>query len=55
MRIHVNRGWALGSGTFLSRIEREVGRSIRPPRRGRPPREAAENSVGTVAQAEKLL
>jgi putative transposase len=36
LRVAVNKGWALGSDDFLDTMERKLGRSIRPPRRGRP-------------------
>jgi putative transposase len=36
IRKSANRGWALGSECFLDRIELLLGRSARPPKRGRP-------------------
>jgi putative transposase len=36
IRTAVNRGWALGTDDFLDRVEGVLGRSIRPPKRGRP-------------------
>lgn len=36
IRTSANRGWALGSDRFLDRIEVLLGRSARPPKRGRP-------------------
>ena len=36
IRVTANKGWALGSETFLDRIEGLLGRSARPPKRGRP-------------------
>jgi hypothetical protein len=36
IRVTANKGWALGSEIFLDRIEGLLGRSIRPPKRGRP-------------------
>ena len=36
IRTTANRGWALGSDAFLERIERDLGRTARPPKRGRP-------------------
>jgi putative transposase len=36
IRTTANRGWALGSDAFLDRIERVLGRTARPPKRGRP-------------------
>jgi putative transposase len=36
IRTTVNQGWALGSDRFLEEAERMLGRSVRPPKRGRP-------------------
>jgi putative transposase len=36
IRVAANKGWALGSDSFLDRIEGLLGRSVRPPKRGRP-------------------
>jgi putative transposase len=36
IRVTANKGWALGSESFLDRIEGLLGRSARPPKRGRP-------------------
>ena len=36
IRMAANKGWALGSEPFLDRIENLLGRTIRPPKRGRP-------------------
>jgi len=36
IRATVNQGWALGSDSFLDDAERALGRSVRPPKRGRP-------------------
>ncbi|MFL6571859.1 MAG: transposase [Burkholderiales bacterium] len=36
IRTSANRGWALGSEGFLDQIEVLLGRSARPPKRGRP-------------------
>lgn len=36
IRTTVNRGWALGADEFLDRVESLLGRSVRPPKRGRP-------------------
>jgi putative transposase len=36
IRTSANRGWALGSDRFLDQIEALLGRSARPPKRGRP-------------------
>ncbi len=42
LRTSVNRGWALGSDEFLDGIEAILGRTVRPPRRGRPRKEATQ-------------
>ena len=36
IRASANRGWALGSERFLDEVEVQLGRSARPPKRGRP-------------------
>ena len=36
IRTTVNQGWALGADRFLDRVESLLGRSVRPPKRGRP-------------------
>lgn len=36
IRTTVRQGWALGSERFLSQVEAHLGRSARPPKRGRP-------------------
>lgn len=36
IRVAAKRGWALGSESFLDEVERQLGRSARPPKRGRP-------------------
>ncbi|OGA06887.1 MAG: hypothetical protein A3D95_04645 [Betaproteobacteria bacterium RIFCSPHIGHO2_12_FULL_69_13] len=36
IRAFTKTGWALGSERFVNEIERILGRSVRPPRRGRP-------------------
>jgi putative transposase len=36
IRVAANKGWALGSESFLDRIGELLGRSARPPKRGRP-------------------
>ena len=36
IRTTVNQGWALGTTAFLERVEGILGRSARPPKRGRP-------------------
>jgi putative transposase len=36
IRTSVNRGWALGTEAFMNRLESQLGKSVRPPKRGRP-------------------
>ena len=36
IRATVNQGWALGTDAFLERVQAILGRSARPPKRGRP-------------------
>jgi putative transposase len=43
IRSSTHQGWALGSAEFLDKAERLLGRRVRPPRRGRPPRTKCEN------------
>ena len=38
LRDAIQRGWALGSERFQSKIEAALGRPATPPRRGRPPK-----------------
>ena len=55
LRMSVNKGWALGSDQFLDRMEAMVGRSVRPGRRGRPPKELPGRSDNESGQTEMLL
>lgn len=56
LRIAINKGWALGSSTFLDRMEAVLGRSVRPARRGRPLKGEEQNSrLEKDPQAEMLL
>lgn len=52
LRVAVNRGWALGSDEFLDTMEHKLGRSIRPPRRGRP---KDDKDPGSNYEIELLL
>ena len=40
IRATVRQGWALGSERFLNRVEAQLGRSARSPKRGRPFKQA---------------
>jgi len=55
LRNSVNKGWALGSDDFLDRMEIALGRSVRPARRGRPPKENSESDEDQSTQVEMLL
>lgn len=55
LRISVNKGWALGSVDFLDRMEIALGRSVRPSRRGRPPKENSESNGGRSTELKMLL
>lgn len=37
IRMHVNRGWPLGSDRFKNEVERALETAVRPRKRGRPP------------------
>jgi putative transposase len=50
IRAYTKQGWALGSDSFLERVEAVLGRSARPPKRGRP-----FNEVATVEHASEML
>ena len=55
LRTAINRGWALGSDAFLDHMEAVSGRSVRPARRGRPPKEKQDSAENENPQAEMLL
>ena len=55
LRISVNKGWALGSDAFLDRMEEMIGRSVRPPRRGRPTKNPRPIGQEPDAQEEMLF
>jgi len=44
IRVTTNQGWALGSEVFLDQMETILGRLVRPPKRGRPMKAAADDS-----------
>ena len=55
LRTAVQRGWALGSDSFVEKMQKKLGRSIRPPRRGRPRKQQGEIATHNDAQLEMLL
>lgn len=55
LRVAVNKGWAVGTDAFLDLMERSLGRSIRPPRRGRPKGDARNPPLPANDQTEMLL
>jgi putative transposase len=55
LRQAVNKGWALGSKAFIEEMEQKLGRSIRPPRRGRPAKQPDEAAGMIDDQIEMLL
>lgn len=54
IRDSANKGRALGSDSFLDRIGEALGRSARPPKRGRPFKQAAK-SAPFAAEQEMLI
>jgi putative transposase len=52
IRAAANKGWALGSERFLDRVEELIGRSARPPKRGRP---AKRKQDADREEAEMLI
>ena len=48
IRTTTNQGWALGSERFLQQVEGATGRSVRPPKRGRPNRVVASEDPGEM-------
>ena len=55
LRNSVNKGWALGSDAFLERMGDLLGRSVRPPRRGRPSKDPGPSRRETDAEGEMLF
>ena len=53
IRVAANRGWALGSERFLDEIAVVVGRSARPPKRGRPYK--ADYCPGPAGQQSEMF
>jgi putative transposase len=53
IRKSANQGWALGSEQFLDRIEVALGKSARPPKRGRPFKQTEEKR--SLARSEMLI
>ena len=54
IRTSVNRGWALGSDEFVTRMESVTGRTLRPAHRGRPRKDEAP-APETLRQPELQL
>lgn len=50
IRTAVTKGWVLGSDGFKDRVSNALGRSVRPPKRGRPIRSDAEQSNARADQ-----
>jgi len=55
LRTALNKGWALGAEPFLADIQRRLGRSVLPPRRGRPRKETADVVQPPGDQKEMLF
>lgn len=55
LRTALNKGWAMGSAPFLAEMQRRLGRSVLPPRRGRPRKETAEVTQPPGDQQEMLF
>lgn len=55
LRTAVNKGWAVGSDQFMDGVERQLGRSIRPQRRGRPGKDQVDAGDSTGDQHEMLF
>jgi putative transposase len=55
LRTALNKGWALGSEPFHAEMQRRLGRSVLPPRRGRPKKEIADGPLPPSDQREMLF
>ena len=55
LRTALNKGWALGAEPFLEEMQRRLGRSVRPRRRGRPKNEAADVAQPSSDRQEMLF
>jgi putative transposase len=55
LRHSLNKGWALGSEDFLDRMEVVLGRSVRPPRLGRPAKHPSGRSEDFLPQDKMLF
>jgi putative transposase len=53
IRTTTNQGWALGSDVFLDQVETILGHLVRPPKRGRPKKAAANGA--TADDSSKML
>jgi putative transposase len=49
IRLTAKQGWALGSEQFLNQVEVALGRSARPPKRGRPSKKLIRSSLPGIA------
>lgn len=55
LRNTVNQGWALGSERFKLEIEKVLRRTVRPPKRGRPPKADDDAQDRRRAEQGELL
>jgi putative transposase len=55
IRRTAKQGWALGSEEFLDRIEAALGRSARPPKRGRPSKDGNPKPASEDNASEMLI
>jgi len=55
LRTAVNKGWALGSETFLDRMGAVLGESLRPARRGRPRAEGISSTLAEKNPQKEML
>ena len=55
IRTAANTDSAIGSEAFMAQAELLLGRSVRPPKRGRPPKQDREESVFRHAPAEQFV
>lgn len=55
IRVTTNRGWALGSESFMDQAERVLGRPVRPPKRGRPLKKKEGVEADDTTGAQEML
>lgn len=55
LRAAAQKGWALGSEQFMEEMHLQLGRSIRPPYRGRPRKDRVDTSKSADDQREMLF